>query len=115
MESEIINSLFYVITPELARKFLDLWCNYKLGKNRSDGDITPILMEKLDIDENLALYLQEHNHGFDAYFNEDRSVRQLKNEKLDKELQQTMYDQRGNILPKFDCETIYILKKDLIL
>lgn len=113
MESEIIDKLFYVITPKLARNFLDLWCKHRI--NKKYVDITPLLMVELNIDEHLALYLQMHNHGFDAYFNEDSSVRQFKNENLDKELQKPMYDKKSNILPKFDCETIYIKKSDLIL
>jgi hypothetical protein len=114
-EDDIINALFYVITPELARKFLDLWSKYKLGKNRIDGDITKILTEKLDIDENLALYLQAHPDGFDSYFNEDNSARYYKNEELNETLRANPYDKKGDILPKFDCETIYIKKRDLIL
>lgn len=111
MEDEIINKMFYVITPELVRKFLDLWFKHRINKKYIN--ITQLLMEELDIDENLALYLQAHVNGFDSYFNEDSSTRFHKNKKLD--VQENMVDKKGNYLPKFDCETIYIKKSDLVL
>lgn len=110
MENEIINSLFYVITPELVRNFLSLSIKY-----RDDSDFIDIVKIKLKIDENLALYLDAHTNGFDSYFNEDSSTRYYKNKKLDKELQEPMYDKKGAYLSKFDNETIYIKKNDLIL
>lgn len=108
MEDEIINRLFYIITPELARNFLSLSIKYQ-----GDSDFIDIVKMKLKIDENLALYLESHLNAFDSYFNEDSSTRFYKNKKLDKELQEPMFDKKGDYLPKFDNETIYIKKSDI--
>lgn len=77
-----------------------------------DTNLIHILTKKLDIDKNLALYLQQHYNVLIVYFFNDRSVKVFKNEFG---LQEPMFDQTGTILPQFACETIYIKKSDLIL
>lgn len=106
-EKEFIEKLFYIVTPELVRKYYSLEHKY-----RNDPDFINIVKIKLNIDENLALYLQAHSHGFDGYFNEDFSVRFEKNRAKNIDFQ--CFDDKGNTLPYFENETIYIKKTDLI-